>query len=460
MAVEETVTPRVNPNRTPPGPTGSLLKTLSRMGDVRRLEGLLEARQQYGDIVFTKIGPLRSYMLLSPEFVYHVLVTNHKNYVKGLGYNGFRLLVGQGLATSDGDLWKRQRRMMSPHFTPQVVLDYSDMMAETTEHMLTRWDQAAEHGETLNMDTEMMHLTMSVIGRAMFSLDMGTQPTEAGHAMDEAFAFIPRRSVNPLVPMWLPLAAHRRFAHNQKVIDQFLYDQIAEGRRHPERENFLSVMLKVQDSETGQGMSDRQLRDEVITLFFAGFETTARTLTWGWYLLNRHPEVLQKVVAEADRVLPSGRPTSSADLERLTYTRMVVDETLRLYPPTAMLARQNIAADEIGGYPIPPMSLISLSPYVVHRSPEYWPDAERFDPERFTPEAVAARPKFAYIPFAAGPRVCIGNSFALMEMVYAFAMVAKRFNIKQVPEEEIPATFAGTTRPTKPLLMQVSRRQG
>src|SRR5258706_2828229 len=460
MTVEEAVPSKGNPpDRTPPGPTGSFLKTLSRMGDMRRLESLLESRQQYGDIVFTQLGPLRNYLLLSPEYVYHVLVTNQKNYVKGIGYNGFRLLVGQGLVTSEGDLWKRQRRMMSPHFTPVAVLDFSDMMAETTEHMLARWDKAAQQGQPLKMDFEMMRLTMSIIGRAMFSLDLGEEPTEAGHAMDEAFAFIPKRSVNPFVPMSVPLPSHLRFNRSLKIIDKFIYDQIEEGRRNPDRENFLSTMLKIQDSESGQGMSDQQLRDEVITLFFAGFETTARTLTWGWYLLNRHPEVMAKLAEEADRVLPNGRPVSSADLERLTYTRMVVDETLRLYPPTSLLARQNIEADVIGGYPIPPMSLISLSPYVVHRYPDYWPDPGRFDPERFTPEAAAARPKFAYIPFAAGPRVCIGNSFSLMEMVYAFAMVARRFNLKQVTDEIIPAEFAGTTHPTKPLYMQVSRRK-
>jgi cytochrome P450 len=218
-------------------------------------------------------------------------------------------------------------------------------------------------------------------------------------------------------------------------------------------------MLKVVDSETGQGMSDQQLRDEVITLFFAGFETTARTLTWGWYLLGKHPEILEKLRAEADSVLGNGdRLPVKSDLERLTYARMVVDETLRIYPPTAVVARQNIEADEIGGYKIPAMSLVTLSPYVVHRYPEYWANPEHFDPERFSPENSAGRPKWAYIPFAAGPRVCIGNSFALMEMVYAFAMASQRFTVKHVTDEEIIATSKGTIRPMKPLYMQVSLR--
>src|SRR5689334_11045551 len=246
MAVEQAVTPKNNlPDRLPPGPKGSLMSMLLG-GKTDRLAGLIKTWQQYGDIVYTKFGPLNNYMLFGPEYVYHVLVTNQRNYIKGLGYDGFRMLVGQGLVTSDGDLWKRQRRLMSPHFTPTATLDFSDMMAETTEHMLARWEQAARQGESMDMDTEMMHLTMSIIGRALFSLDLGAQPTEAGHAMDEVFAFIPKRSVNPFIPMWVPLPDHVRFERNLKIIDKFIYDQIAEGRRNPERENFLSVMLKVQ----------------------------------------------------------------------------------------------------------------------------------------------------------------------------------------------------------------------
>jgi cytochrome P450 len=303
----------------------------------------------------------------------------------------------------------------------------------------------------------MMHLTMSIIGQALFSFDLGQTPTEIGHALQEAFSFVPSRSMISLVPMWVPLPEHRRFAHNLKVIDAFLYEKIAEGRNHPERKNFLSTMLNVRDPETGEGMSDQQLRDEAITLFFAGFETTARTLTWSWYLLGQHPEIQQKLREEAQQVLGDGHLPTRDDLEKLTYTRMVVDETLRIYPPTAMVARQNIEADEIGGYKIPPMSVLSLSPYIVHRYPQYWPDPERFDPERFSPENSAGRPKSAYIPFAAGPRICIGNSFALMEMVYALAMTTLHFKLElATPGDEIPADFRGTIRPTKQLSMKAS----
>ena len=204
-------------------------------------------------------------------------------------------------------------------------------------------------------------------------------------------------------------------------------------------------------------MSEKQLRDEVVTLFFAGFETTARSLTWGWYLLAKHPEAMSKLEAEVDRVIENRLPQID-DLYNLHFTRMVVDETLRLYPPTALLARQNVEEDEIGGYHIPPQSMIILVPYMVHRYPKIWPDPERFDPERFSEQAAQERPKSAYIPFAAGPRVCLGNSFALMEMVYAFSMAAARYRVEMASDEDIPYEFAGTIRPTKQLLVRVHKR--
>jgi cytochrome P450 len=219
----------------------------------------------------------------------------------------------------------------------------------------------------------------------------------------------------------------------------------------------LAMLLRARDEETGQSLSETDLRDEVVTLFFAGFETTARSLTWGWYLLAKHPDVQNRLAAEADRVLQGRAPTID-DLFQLNYTRQVVDEVLRLYPPTALLARQNVEADEIGGYVIPPGSMVILVPYLVHREPQLWPDPERFDPDRFARAAAEARPKQAYIPFAAGPRVCLGNNFALLEMVYAMSMAAGRYRLEMAVDEEIPFELVGTMRPTKPLLVKVRRR--
>ncbi len=442
----------------PPGPRG-----LPVMGNALQLSGrdvlaaYTDLWRQYGDVIGLKLGPLNACLLAHPDHVHHVLVKNQKNYIKGLGYDGFRLLVGQGLVTSDGDLWRQQRRLMQPPFTPTAISRYAAMMAEVTDRLLVRWETAAQRGEPVNVDAEMMRLTMSVIGRAMFSLDLGEALAEVGAAFQSAFAFIPEQSLAPVkLPLWAPFPKQRRFRHDLEVINRFVSERIQAGRQQP-GEDLLGLLLRAQDEETGARMSEQQLRDEVITLFFAGFETTARTLTWAWYLLSRHPQAAEATAAEARRVLGGRRP-AMADVPELKYTRMVVDETLRLYPPTALLARQNLEADTIGGYQVPARTLVILIPHLVHRHPSVWPDPERFDPERFAPAAVDARSKNAYIPFASGPRVCLGNSFALLEMVFALAMALERFRVEPTSSEPIPAEFAGATRPTRPLWLKVHQR--
>ena len=441
----------------PPGPRGlPVLGSALQMGRRNILSNYLELQRQYGDIIFVKLGPLNGYILCSPEYVHHVLVKNQKNYIKGIGYDGLRLLIGQGVLTSEGEVWRQQRRLMQPPFTPTAITQFADMMIEITQRLLDRWQPYAEQGQELVMDAEMLHLTMSIIGRAMFSIDLGEESTEVGAAFEGAFGFIPSRGGLAL-PLSLPLPAHRRFQDNLEVINHFIEARIAAGRRNPAQNDLLSMLLRARDEETGQALSATDLRDEAVTLFFAGFETTARSLTWGWYLLAKHPEVQARLAAEADRVLQGRAPTID-DLFQLNYTRQVVDETLRLYPPTALLARQNVEADEIGGYPIPAGSMIILAPYLVQRYPGLWPDPERFDPERFTPQAAEARPKTAYIPFASGPRVCLGNNFALLEMVYAMSMAAGRYRLEMAEDEEIPFELVGTMRPTKPLRVKVQRR--
>jgi cytochrome P450 len=426
------------------------------MGGRNILERYLLLHEQYGDVVGVKLGPMNGFILFNPEDVHHVLVKNQKNYIKGIGYDSFRLLVGNGLVTSDGELWRQQRRLMQPPFTPASIGQFADMMVRVTREMLDRWQPLAESSTPFEMDAEMRTLTMSIIGRAMFSIDLSAEMTEVGDALEEAFGFIPTRA-NTVVPLALPLPSHRRFKENLRIINNFVDERIADGRRHPDQNNLLGLLLRARDEETGAAMDGQQLRDEVITLFFAGFETTARSLTWGWYLLTRNQEVQEKICAEVDRVLGTRLPTVD-DLFALNYTRQVVDETLRLYPPTALLARQNSADDLIGGYTIPAGSLIVLVPYFVHRYPTVWPDPERFDPERFAEGADDARPRSAYIPFAAGPRVCLGNNFALLEMVYALAMTAQRYMVCATSDEKIGHEFAGTIRPVKPLTVTLSQR--
>ena len=436
--------------RLPPRPAGlPVIGNVLQIGGKDVLKKHRTLHQKYGDVVAMKLGPLNGYLLYHPDDVHQVLVKNQKNYIKGMGYDGLRLMLGQGLVTSDGETWLKDRRLMAPFFTPQAVTRYTEMMVEVVQTMLDRWQAAAEVGRPIQMDEEMMHLTMSVIGRAMFSIDLGDEMAEVGQALREAFAFIPSRLTGGLVPISFPLPSHRRFQRNMQIIDGFIRKRIAAGREQNE-DNLLAILLKAQDSETGYHLSDQQLRDEIATLFFAGFETTARSLAWGWYLLGRHPQAFNRLAEEAQREIGEGLP----DLSRLKYTRMVVDETLRLYPPTALLARQNVAEDTIGGYTIPAGSMVVLVPYIVQRYPGIWENPDEFDPERFSDQA-EPRPKQAYIPFASGPRVCLGNSFALLEMVLTFSMAAARYRLTPIDSGEIEAHFSGTIRPERPLWMKL-----
>lgn len=444
---------------TLPGP--SPLPLLGNILDFRggdMLERHLELVETYGDIVHLKLGPLPAFILADPEHVHHVLVKNQKNYDKGLGYDGLRLFLGQGLVTSERELWRRQRRLMQPKFTPKATLNFTEMMSEVTNKMLNRWQTTAAGNGTLIIDEEMFRLTMSIISLALFSVDLDEDLTEVGHAIRDAFAFIPSRNFGMFnVPLAVPLPRHRSFKQSLRIIDDFIDERIAIARRAKTQNNLLGLLLEAKDEETGRPMDEQQLRDEIVTLFFAGFETTARSLTWGWYLLSRHPEVMARLATEADAEL-IGRLPTVGDLYRLKYTRMVVDEILRLYPPTALLARQNIEPDEIGGYPIPAGSLITMIPYLIHRYPSVWDDPERFDPERFSEDAVAQRPRYAYIPFASGPRICLGNNFALLEMTLALAMTVNRYQLTANSADGINGVFQGTLAPDRSLLLQVSSR--
>jgi cytochrome P450 len=458
MTTDSAVTRLAHPS-LPPGPRGDPLLGSARA--LMRKDVLTRYREwwtEYGDIVYVKLGPRPGYVLFHPDHVHHVLVANQRNYVKGPGYDGFRMLAGQGLVTSDGELWRRQRRLMQPPFTATASGRFAPMMAEAVETMLEAWQVAAERELPLTMDEEMRHLTMSVIARALFSIDLDKELKDIGQAFQNAFAFIFAHSMSQAsLPFSSLLPLNRRFRRELAVIDDFIGRRIEVGEHGGTSDNLLSILLSAKDPDSGQSMSRAQLRDEIVTLFFAGFETTARSLTWLWYLLGRHPQARSRLEAEVDQVIGTRRP-SFEDVDRLTYTQMVIDETLRLYPPTALLGREAVAEDEIGGYSIPAGAMVIPVPFIVHRHPRYWPNPDEFNPERFAPEAVAQRPKPAYIPFSSGPRVCLGNSFALLEMSLAVGMAVARFRLEPVSPEPIPEEFAGTTRPTRPVVMRVLPR--
>jgi cytochrome P450 len=457
---------------TPPGPTrpdgaGRAPgprpgRFLGNVAEVRR-KGLVrfyeDAWRAYGDVVRFEMGPLVQHLVVRPEAVEHVLLTHRDTYPKGRGYQKLKLALGDGLFLSEGDLWSRQRRLMSPLFTPRGVGRFTDAMAGATAALLDEWDALARAGQPVEVNGAMTRLAMTIIARSMFSLDLGGEGVAAAAAFTYVLEYLSRRSVSFVdLPMWVPTPANRRFRQALATLDAFIGGVIDARQGSGEQpDDLLTLLLAARDPDTGAAMSRQQVRDEVITVFFAGHETTAQALTWAWWLVGRHPEVEARLHAEVDGVLPGGTVTAD-HLPALAYTRMVVDEAMRLYPPVWIYVRDAAVDDELGGYTIPAGSMIVLSQYLTHRHPELWDRPEAFDPERFTPERSADRHRFAYFPFGGGPRVCIGNSFALQEAVTVLAMTARRFQLRPLPGSAVQPKMVGTLRPDGPVWMSATVR--
>lgn len=437
-----------------PGPTGyPVIGVLPKMWE-EPLRFFVEAGNQYGDVVHLDLGPREFYLLNHPDYIRYVLQDNYRNYHKG--YDPIEPLIGNGLVMSEGNFWRRQRRLMQPAFHRDQLASFADVIAGATAEMLSRWERAARHETLLDMAEEMTHLTLQVILRTMFSTDIDDKIDVASRAFEDALAYMNQQLMAPFE--WLqhiPTPAKRRFQRALTALDDIVYGIIAE-RRHSDDDpgDLLSMLLNAQDEETGESMTDKQVRDEVMTIFLAGHETTANALAWVWYLLSKYPATARQVRSEVDDVLGDRAPAYE-DLQNLTYMRRVIDETLRLYPSAWMFARQAVEDDEIGGYSIPAGATLMLSPFVTHRRAEFWENPEGFDPERFTPERVKERARYAYFPFGGGPRRCIGEGFALMEAQLVMAMVVQRFRLHLVPGHRVEPQPMATLRPHPGVLMTV-----
>jgi cytochrome P450 len=362
-------------------------------------------------------------------------------------YDRLRDSLGNGLLTSEDSFWLHQRRLAQPAFHRQRLQAMADVMVACTSQMLERWDQSTSPADPRDVGAEMMALTQSIIVRTMFSTDLGA----AGAVLDRTWPIINRRIGETFwstkLETSLPLPANRRFWRALRELDTVVYQIIAERRQtRRDESDLLSMFLAARDDETGAGMTDRQLRDEVVTMLLAGHETTSLLLSWTYYLLSQHPGARRSIEDEVDREIGNGRPTF-AHIDRLTFTRRVLEESLRLYPPAWGFSRRALGDDELGGYRIPKGSLVFLIPFVVHRRPKLWPDPDRFDPGRFAPEHESTRPRFAYIPFGGGPRGCIGNQFAMLEAQLIVATIAQRYRIELVPDQHIRPEPLITLRP-------------
>lgn len=413
--------------------------------------------REHGDIAHFKSGPQHFFVLNHPDYIKDVLVTHHNKFMKGRGLQRAKRLLGEGLLTSEGELHRRQRRLSQPAFHKQRVASYADLMVEYAERMQReRW----EDGATLDIAEEMMRLTLMIASKTLFDTETEDEAKEVGAAVTATMASF-SRLILPFSELLdrLPLPATRRFQRARAQLDAIIYRMIDERRQSgTDRGDLLSMLILAHDEEGDGGrMTDEQLRDEVMTIFLAGHETTANALTWTWYLLSQHAEVEAKLHEEIAAVLDGRAPTVD-DLPALRYTEMVLAEAMRLYPPAWILGRRALADYEVGGYRVPAGSLILMSQFAMHRDPRYFPDPERFDPERFAPEAKAARPQFAYFPFGGGPRRCIGEGFAWMEGTLLIATLAQRWRLRLVPNHPIALRPVVTLRPKHGMRMTLERR--
>jgi cytochrome P450 len=404
--------------------------------------------RDYGDVARFRAGPHSVYLLSHPDYVRDVLVTNNARFKKGRALQRAKRLLGEGLLTSEGEFHRRQRRLAQPAFHRQRVAAYGRVMVEYAERASARW----RDGEELDISEEMMRLTLAAVGKTLFDAEVESDADEVGSALTEVmnlFGYL-MLPFSELLEK-LPLPPRRRFLRARARLDAVIYRIIEERRREGrDRGDLLSTLLDAVDEEGDRtGMTNEQLRDEVMTIFLAGHETTANALTWAWYLLAQNPEAEARLHAELDEVLAGGRAPEPEDVPALPYTEMVVAETMRLYPPAWALGRLALEDHEVGGYLIPRGSLVLVSQYVVQRDPRFWPDPERFDPERWTPEAKGARPQFAYFPFGGGPRRCVGEGFAWTEAVLMLAALARRWRARVVPGRAVETQPRITLRPGK-----------
>jgi cytochrome P450 len=417
------------------------------------LESIGADWKRYGEVVRYRLGTMQVFLVVHPDGVKQVLQENHRNYLKSADYQILKRLLGEGLLTSEGPLWLRQRRLMAPMFHRQRIAEFGATMVDSTLKMLDRWSARTSDSSAFDVCNEMMHLTLEIVARVLFKVEIeGDLAHRIGRDVTVSNERLGQFDLGTLLP-WLPTPRNREFRQAVLSLDAIVAGIIAEHRRSGEdRGDLLSLLLAARDQDTGEAMSDRQVRDEALTLILAGHETTANALAWTWYLLSQHPDVEQKLHAELAEVL-GGRAPTVADLPNLRYTSMVIDESMRLYPPAWSVGRSPIADDEILGFKVPKGSSVMLSQWLTHRHPDFWEDPERFDPERFTPERAANRPRYAYFPFGGGPRQCIGNIFALTEANLILAAVAQKYRLRMVPGYRVELQPLVTLRPRHGLKM-------
>jgi len=432
--------------RTAPGPTGYPLVGVFPRARRDPLGFFMECAQRHGDVVSMRLGRHQVYLLSHPDHVKHVLQDNARGYTKGPPATRVRGLFGDSLTVVDGDRWRQRRRQVQPAFQPGQYAQFASVVTRATGEMLERWRPWAERNESVDAVTEMRRLTQTVIIRACFG-DVAAAEVEAlGHALDVAVGHVDRRLWSAFGWLEVPTPAAARYQRALGAIDAFVSHMVSEARRSAPPPGSLLAALRASPA-TGEPLTDADLRDELKAILVAGHTTTASALAWTWYALCEHPDAREQLEEECHALLGGSAPGVEM-LPRLGYTRRVIEEVLRLYPPTWLTARMPVEDDTLAGYTIPAGAIVLLSPYVTHRHPAVWDAPEVFDPDRFAPARAAARPTLAYFPFGGGPRHCIGSAFAITEVQLIVASVAQRYRLTLVPDARVIPAAGLTLRPS------------
>ena len=442
-------------SEAPPGPKISRLGSLTYRFGRDPLTFLTGLARTYGDLASYRIAGELIYFVNDPQYIKDILVTDARNFTKSRGLERTKRLLGNGLLTSEDPLHLRQRRLLQPAFHRERLAAYATTMVEYADRMRRTWPG----GATLDVSQEMMRLTLGIAGKTLFDVDVESQAAEVGRAINEvmdSFWLL----MTPIVDLleWLPAGPLRRARHARERLDNMIYGMIADRRSSAQDHgDLLSMLLRAQDEDDGSTMTDRQVRDEAMTILIAGHETTANALTWTWYLLSQSTDVEARLHAELDRVLENRLPTI-ADLPSLTFVERVVTESMRLYPPAWLIGRRGLEPYAIGGYVAPSRTIFLMSPWLMHRDRRFFREPERFDPDRWTPAFRSTLPKFAYFPFGGGPRQCIGESFAWMELVLVVATLAQRWKFRLEPGHRVATRPLATLRTRYGMRMTLEAR--
>ncbi len=425
----------------PPGPAAGF----DLGGSDESLALMRECFARFGDVyrIFAPSRGVYNYVINHPDDIKRVLLSNHRNYTKGEGMDRVKILLGNGIMTSEGDFWRRQRRMMQPSFHRRVLDRFGRLIHDVNEKFAERWAAKAAAGEPVNLTDDASELTLEIVLGSIFGNDLERLERQFGANPFEVVAKEQNRDL--------------KFAFRFRSLSKLVGELIERRRRETEQHfDFLSMLMATRDRETDEAMSNKELIDEVLTLIVAGHETTAAALTWTWYLISQNPDTAAGLEAEADR--GSAQPLGLDAAQSLSFTHQVVQEALRLYPPGWLFTRRSLEADELGGFPIGPRTDVFISPYLLHRHPEFWSEPEEFRPERFAGADAEERHRFAYIPFSVGPRHCIGENLAMFEMLAHLHAMSRRFRLTRAGNEPIELEAQINLRPRSNLLMTVENR--